>query len=94
MLVNYDLFCSELLATLNEENEPLPKRLKIADNAFKYVDLPIQKREVFLVRWLIDLQVDDGSVWHKLFEWISSVNMKNLNKNDLNEDDFIFINNV
>lgn len=85
---------SELLSTLNEESEPLKKRLKIADNALKYVDLPIQKREVFLLKWLIDLESDDQNVWQKLFEWISSNNINNMSRNDLNEDDFVYLNNV
>uniref|UniRef100_A0A1Y1K0Y5 Nucleolar 27S pre-rRNA processing Urb2/Npa2 C-terminal domain-containing protein n=1 Tax=Photinus pyralis TaxID=7054 RepID=A0A1Y1K0Y5_PHOPY len=78
----------ELLTLLNNDVEPLPKRLKIADNAFKSCNLPIQHREAVLLDWLTKLtKTNDSDVWDLLLKWLQSVQVQNLNRSDVNYAD-------
>lgn len=89
-----NIIFTELLSLLNESEEPLPKRLKIADNAFKCTELPIPGHEVFLLKWLTKLESNELNVWELFYSWISSIQITNISKNDITEDDTLFITDV
>ncbi|KAF2892291.1 hypothetical protein ILUMI_13873, partial [Ignelater luminosus] len=77
----------ELLGILRNSEEPLCKRLKIADNAFKSIELPIQHKEAVLLKWLRKTtRSDEPEAWNLLLNWLTSQQMQNLNKSDTKEE--------
>ncbi|XP_046471193.1 uncharacterized protein [Neodiprion pinetum] len=57
---------SELLLRLDADAEPLPKRLKLAENAFCSTDLPITHKEDLIVKWLCKVAPTELIVWKSL----------------------------
>ncbi|XP_046415211.1 uncharacterized protein LOC124177170 isoform X1 [Neodiprion fabricii] len=57
---------SELLLRLDADAEPLPKRLKLAENAFCSTDLPINHKEDLIVKWLCKVAPTELIVWKSL----------------------------
>ncbi|KZC10941.1 Serologically defined colon cancer antigen 8 like protein [Dufourea novaeangliae] len=56
----------ELLKRLNSDEEPLPKRLKLAENAFCTSDLPIVRKEDLILQWLCETCSTDENVWRSI----------------------------
>lgn len=54
----------------------------------------MQKREVFLLKWLVDLDSNDENVWQTFYDWILSPHINNISKNDINVTDVLFLTNV
>ncbi|XP_076648350.1 uncharacterized protein LOC143356498 [Halictus rubicundus] len=54
---------TELLNRLNSDEEPLPKRLKLAENVFCTVDLPIIRKENLILQWLCETCSTDENSW-------------------------------
>ncbi|KAK5640150.1 hypothetical protein RI129_010961 [Pyrocoelia pectoralis] len=81
-------FNCELINLLDNDGEPLPKRLKIADNAFTSCSLPIQHREAVLLEWLTKLtKSNEKEVWNLLLKWLQSAQVHNLSRSDVNDTD-------
>ncbi|XP_076246038.1 uncharacterized protein LOC143186329 [Calliopsis andreniformis] len=57
---------TELLKRLNSDEEPLPKRLKLAENAFYTVDIPVMHKEDLILQWLCEIYPVDQNVWSSL----------------------------
>lgn len=56
----------ELLRRLNSDEEPLPKRLKLAENAFCAIDIPIIHKEDLILQWLCNMCPMDQEAWDSL----------------------------
>ncbi|XP_025157021.1 uncharacterized protein LOC105186714 isoform X2 [Harpegnathos saltator] len=56
----------ELLKRLNSEDEPLPKRLKLAETVFSTVDLPFIQKEEILLDWLCKICLTNQHAWKTL----------------------------
>ncbi|XP_012057295.1 PREDICTED: uncharacterized protein LOC105620409 [Atta cephalotes] len=56
----------ELLKRLNSDDYPLAKRLKLAETAFCKVDLPLIRKEDFLLEWLCKTCVTNHHAWKAL----------------------------
>ncbi|XP_022913504.2 uncharacterized protein [Onthophagus taurus] len=77
----------ELLDILDNEDEPLPKRLKLADTAFKSSLLPIHFKDVGLLNWLMELgKCGDKEVLDKVNEWLCSEEIVNIAKSDVSQE--------
>lgn len=77
--VVYDL--PELLRRLDQEDEPLPKRLRLALAAFESNDLPIQRKEELILNWLCEYgekNPNSEDVWSVLKAFFNSSHMKKL----------------
>ncbi|VEN44512.1 unnamed protein product [Callosobruchus maculatus] len=74
----------DLLTLLQEEDEPLQKRLKIANIAFKSCDLPLQHKEATLISWLAkNTSENNADVWKCFSDWVTTIHFKNLTRNDI-----------
>ncbi|XP_011872703.1 PREDICTED: uncharacterized protein LOC105564712 [Vollenhovia emeryi] len=56
----------ELLKRLNSDDYPLTKRLKLAETAFRAVDLPLVRREGLLLEWLCKSCATHQHAWQSL----------------------------
>ncbi|KAK9308232.1 hypothetical protein QLX08_001704 [Tetragonisca angustula] len=56
----------ELLKRLNTDEEPLPKRLKLAENAFSAIDVPIIHKNELILQWLCNICSIDQKGWNSL----------------------------
>lgn len=56
----------ELLKRLNTNEEPLPKRLKLAENAFCAIDIPIIHKNDHILQWLCSIHPMDQKIWNSL----------------------------
>lgn len=88
--LNHTSLITDLLNILNDSELPLPKRLKIANKTYKSHDLPLQRKEALLLKWLLE-QPNDLSSWKLLFSWLSDDTFKHLNRNELKTDDILAI---
>jgi hypothetical protein len=71
----------ELLRRLDQEEEPLPKRLRLALAAFKSNDLPVQRKEEIILKWLCEYgerNRNSEDVWSVLKACFNSSRMKKL----------------
>ena len=51
---------------LNTDEEPLPKRLKLAENAFSAIDVPIIYKNELILQWLFNICSIDQKAWNSL----------------------------
>ncbi|CAK9806080.1 hypothetical protein ANTQUA_LOCUS4699 [Anthophora quadrimaculata] len=56
----------ELLKRLNSDEEPLTKRLKLAENTLYATDIPIVRKDDFILQWLCNTYPMDQEVWNTL----------------------------
>ncbi|XP_017799294.1 PREDICTED: uncharacterized protein LOC108580138 [Habropoda laboriosa] len=56
----------ELLKRLNSDEEPLTKRLKLAENTLHATDIPIVRKDDFILQWLCNTYPMDQEVWDTL----------------------------
>ncbi|XP_015592319.1 uncharacterized protein LOC107266394 [Cephus cinctus] len=56
----------ELLCRLQSEDEPLAKRLKLAENAFCSIDFPIIRKEDVILQWLCKICTVHSDAWQSL----------------------------
>ncbi|XP_046738430.1 uncharacterized protein LOC124406841 isoform X2 [Diprion similis] len=77
------LLFSELLLRLDADAEPLPKRLKLAENAFCSADLPITHKEDLIIKWLCKVAPTDLTVWKSLRFCVHCQTMNNRTTLDL-----------
>lgn len=87
------MYILELVKLMYNEGEPICKRLRIADNAFKARAIPIQHQEAILLKWLVSSAKNDNDidVWETLNKCLLSDQIKNLGQSDLTQEDIIFI---
>lgn len=52
-----------MLKRLNSDEEPLPKRLKLAENVFYTVDVPVIHKENLILQWLCEACPVNPNVW-------------------------------
>lgn len=57
---------------LNSEEDPLPKRLKLAETAFFAMDLPFVKKDELLLEWLCKMCLTNQEAWEILNEFLNS----------------------
>ncbi|XP_076292127.1 uncharacterized protein LOC143214678 [Lasioglossum baleicum] len=57
---------TELLKRLNSDEEPLPKRFKLAENVFCTVDLPVIRKENLILEWLCKTCSTDENGWRHM----------------------------
>lgn len=73
---------------MDDETRPLPKRLKLANNAFKSPELPLQHKEAFLLGWLINKNQEQNEDTLKLLnEWLKSNQFNELSRNDITSEE-------
>ncbi|KAK4873224.1 hypothetical protein RN001_015253 [Aquatica leii] len=85
----------DLLDLLENKDEPLAKRLKLADNAFKSVELPLQRKEAHLLKWLSKItKADDDTSWTLLLNWLRSPQVHSLNRSDITHEELQYLLNV
>ncbi|OAD61483.1 Major facilitator superfamily domain-containing protein 12 [Eufriesea mexicana] len=75
------LYLTELLKHLNTNEEPLSKRLKLAENAFCAINVPIIHKDDLILQWLCSVHSMDPNVWNSLKNClkIQYLNIKNNN---------------
>ncbi|XP_066587719.1 uncharacterized protein [Prorops nasuta] len=68
----------ELMRRLISEEEPLAKRLKLAENAYFSIELPIIRKEDLLLEWLCNMSLTESSTWEVLKNCLKSehINVK------------------
>jgi hypothetical protein len=72
----------ELLRRLDQEEEPLPKRLRLALAAFESNNLPVQRKEELILKWVCEYgerNQNSEDVWSVLKACFDSSHMKKLN---------------
>ncbi|GJQ79405.1 hypothetical protein Trydic_g16264 [Trypoxylus dichotomus] len=74
---------NDLTKILNAEEEPLAKRLKIADHVFNSDDIYLQSKETYLLDWLIG--ITNNNARELLNQWLTSEHFRNLSKIDLSQ---------
>ncbi|XP_023026512.2 uncharacterized protein [Leptinotarsa decemlineata] len=73
----------EISVILDDEEEPLCKRLKIADNAFKCSELPLQCKPL-LLKWILKSSAKTSEdTWRFLNEWLSLDHFQKLTRNEI-----------
>lgn len=89
-------FFKELLGVLDNKEEPVAKRLKIADAIFKSVELPIHHRESVLLKWIVRNTKDKSGteIWYLFDKWLATEQIKHLNRSDISGKDILYILNV
>ncbi|CAH0548101.1 unnamed protein product [Brassicogethes aeneus] len=75
----------KLLHVLDDSDEPLAKRIKIAENAFNSPDLPLQHKEAILLKWSLKHNNVDGV--ELVNSWLQSSHFKEFNRNDISNED-------
>lgn len=67
---------------------PLTKKLKLANNAFRSSELPLQQKEALLLHWLIN-KIDNSAeeTWKLLNEWLKSNQFHELSRNDISNEE-------
>lgn len=60
---------------MNSEDDPLPKRLKLAETAFSSVDLPLVRKEDILLDWLCKICVTNQYGWKSLNNCLKSTHI-------------------
>ncbi|XP_031839197.1 uncharacterized protein LOC116429879 [Nomia melanderi] len=66
---------TELLKRLNSDEEPLPKRLKLAENTFCTVDIPIVRKEDLILQWLCETCSTDENSWRCIRNCLKTKNL-------------------
>ncbi|XP_018336937.1 PREDICTED: uncharacterized protein LOC108745332 [Trachymyrmex septentrionalis] len=74
----------ELLKRLNSDDYPLAKRLKLAETAFCKVDLPLIRKEDFLLEWLCKTCATNHHTWKALNNCLKFNHIKNI-RTDIKE---------
>ncbi|XP_050464896.1 uncharacterized protein LOC126858529 isoform X1 [Cataglyphis hispanica] len=64
-----------LLKRLNSDDDPLPKRLKLAETAFSATDLALVCKEDLLLEWLCKICVMDRHAWKSLNNCLKSAHI-------------------
>ncbi|XP_060520542.1 uncharacterized protein LOC132698480 isoform X2 [Cylas formicarius] len=80
-----------LLEVLNNTQEPLAKRLKLADNVFKVPQISMPGKEIFLLKWLFENSYDNNcclEVYDLALKWVECEDFKGLCPNDIIIEDF------
>lgn len=78
----------ELTKVLNDNSQPLQKRLKIANNAFISSEVPLQHKEAILIHWL--LKIFDGrdeNICTFFQEWLKSSQFNEITRNDISQNE-------
>lgn len=90
------LFFKELLGVLDNREEPVAKRLKIADAILKSAELPIHHRESVLLKWIVRNTKNKNSpeVWEMFDKWLAMDQIQHLTRNDVSGKDILYILNV
>ncbi|XP_020299797.1 uncharacterized protein LOC109863731 [Pseudomyrmex gracilis] len=63
---------TKLLKRLNSGEDPLPKRLKLAETAFVELDLPLVKKDELLLEWVCKTCLTNQEAWKTLNEFLKS----------------------
>lgn len=75
---------------MEDSAEPLPKRLKVANSIFCSSELPLHHREALLLNWLAkSVDRESGEVVILLKQWLTSVQVKGLNRSDIGEAEIV-----
>ncbi|GLV32078.1 uncharacterized protein CBL_11966 [Carabus blaptoides fortunei] len=84
---------TELLSTLDSTEEPLTKRLRIANNAFHSIELPVFNKEAILLQWFskIGSELDTPDIWDTLNACLTSQHMKEIKQNEIQQDILTYI---
>ncbi|KAF7281180.1 hypothetical protein GWI33_005050 [Rhynchophorus ferrugineus] len=78
---------TELLDILENSEEPLSKRIKLADHAFNLTQLPIQHKEALLLKWAFKNISDSENIWNLIDKWLGSEQFQDLVQNNISSDD-------
>nr|XP_012141616.1 PREDICTED: uncharacterized protein LOC100882148 isoform X2 [Megachile rotundata] len=62
----------ELLKRLNADEEPLSKRLKLAENAFHAIEIPIVRKDDLILQWVCKICAGDQQAWSLLQSCLES----------------------
>lgn len=89
-------FLLEILNILDNKEEPLSKRLKIADGILKSGELSIHHRESLLLKWIVRSTKDKTTteVWEVFDRWLDAEQIKQLSRSDIRGADILYILNV
>lgn len=64
-----------LLKRLNSDDNPLPKRIKLAEIAFSATDLPLVRKEDLLLEWLCKICITNRHAWKSLNNCLKSAHI-------------------
>ncbi|KAJ8972405.1 hypothetical protein NQ317_010328 [Molorchus minor] len=79
---------NNLLNLLDSIHEPVSKKLKIVDHAFKSSQLLLPHKEAFLLKWIIGYsEKESKETWKILYDWVHSDQFKELNRNDMDNNE-------
>lgn len=81
------------MSTLDNTEELLTKRLRIANNAFHSIELPVFNKEGILLQWFskIGSEIDNPDIWDTLNACLTSQHMKEIKQNEIRQDILTFI---
>lgn len=76
---------------MEDEEEPLKKRLKIAKNAFNSIELMSINKEDILIEWFskVALQSNTQDVWNMLYDCLNTHHIRYLRHNEIKEKTLI-----
>ncbi|KAH1010809.1 uncharacterized protein LOC109541974 [Dendroctonus ponderosae] len=85
-----------LLQALNNDEEPLGKRLRIAENALKSPEFVVQHKEALLLKWIVSVSskehsIENGALWDHIITWLASGEFMDLTQNCITNDDMFSI---
>lgn len=79
-----------LLQVLNDPDEPLVKRLKLANNAFNTTQIQIRRKEALILRWALSTQ-NHPQINESVVKWITSPEFKQITLNDITNEEIAAI---
>ncbi|KAL1518219.1 hypothetical protein ABEB36_001877 [Hypothenemus hampei] len=79
-----------ILRVLNDDDEPLAKRMKIAENAFRTTEYHIKNKESKILKWAIDITGTPETTvpaWNLVHKWLSSKQFQELTSSEISNED-------
>ncbi|XP_066255929.1 uncharacterized protein [Euwallacea similis] len=83
-----------LLQTLDNQEEPLKKRIKLAERAFSVPRFEFRHKESLLLKWILSIpneQLGTNHVTDLLEKWLSSKQFAEFTQHDVTNEDILFI---
>lgn len=81
-----------LLQVLNDPDEPLEKRLKLANNAFNTTQIQIRRKEALILQWALSTPTQNHpQINESVIKWVTSEEFKQITLNDITNEDIAAI---
>lgn len=81
-----------LLQVLNDPDEPLEKRLKLANNAFNTTQIQIRRKEALILQWALSTPTQNHpQINASIVKWVATPEFKQITLNDITNEDIATI---